>query len=98
MSSQALAIAARAHKESQKPRGLTRGLGPTMRAAMAPASRTIVVFDLGGVLIDWNPRHLYIGGGNAKHLKGELPANVTITANIAGLLGGIALWHDPKKS
>ena len=29
-----------------------------MRAAMAP-SPTIAVFDLGGVLIDWNPRHLY---------------------------------------
>jgi polyphosphate glucokinase len=50
------------------------------------------------VLPIWNPRHLYVGGGNAKHLKAELPPNVTITANIAGLLGGIALWHDPKKS
>ena len=26
---------------------------------MAKAARDIVVFDLGGVLIDWNPRHLY---------------------------------------
>ncbi len=26
---------------------------------MASAGRSIVVFDLGGVLIDWNPRHLY---------------------------------------
>jgi 2-haloacid dehalogenase len=26
---------------------------------MAKAGRSIVVFDLGGVLIDWNPRHLY---------------------------------------
>lgn len=26
---------------------------------MAKASRGVVVFDLGGVLIDWNPRHLY---------------------------------------
>jgi len=26
---------------------------------MTEASRNIVVFDLGGVLIDWNPRHLY---------------------------------------
>jgi polyphosphate glucokinase len=43
----------------------------------------------------WNPRRLYIGGGNAKHLKGELPEIVTITSNIAGLMGGIALWHDP---
>jgi len=24
-----------------------------------PAGRSVVVFDLGGVLIDWNPRHLY---------------------------------------
>ena len=46
----------------------------------------------------WNPRHLDIGGGNAKHLKGELPEGVTITSNLAGLLGGIALWHDPKPS
>jgi 2-haloacid dehalogenase len=29
-----------------------------MRAAMNP-SPSIAVFDLGGVLIDWNPRHLY---------------------------------------
>ena len=25
----------------------------------APAQRSIVIFDLGGVLIDWDPRHLY---------------------------------------
>jgi 2-haloacid dehalogenase len=30
----------------------------TMLAAPAP-QRSVVVFDLGGVLIDWNPRHLY---------------------------------------
>ena len=42
----------------------------------------------------WNPRRVYLGGGNAKHLSIELPANVTITSNIAGLTGGIELWHD----
>jgi polyphosphate glucokinase len=46
------------------------------------------------VLPVWNPRHLYLGGGNAKHLTIELPAQVTITSNLAGLLGGIVLWHD----
>jgi len=46
------------------------------------------------VLPIWNPRRLYLGGGNAKHLHIELPDNVAITPNIAGLLGGIALWHD----
>ncbi len=38
---------------------------------------------------------LYIGGGNAVHIKGDLPANVTIVANEAGITGGIALWCDP---
>jgi polyphosphate glucokinase len=46
------------------------------------------------VLPIWNPRRLYLGGGNAKHLRIDLPPNVSITPNIAGLLGGIALWHD----
>lgn len=48
------------------------------------------------VLPIFNPRKLYIGGGNAKKLKIELPENVVITENVAGLLGGIALWHDTK--
>ncbi len=48
------------------------------------------------VLPIWNPRKLYLGGGNAKKLKIELPSNVAITSNVAGLLGGIALWHDRK--
>ncbi len=30
-----------------------------MSATTAPAPAEAVVFDLGGVLIDWNPRHLY---------------------------------------
>src|SRR5215468_11793706 len=46
------------------------------------------------VLPIWNPRHLYLGGGNAKHLRIELPPGVTVVANVAGLLGGIALWRD----
>jgi polyphosphate glucokinase len=48
------------------------------------------------VLPIFNPRRLYLGGGNAKHLTIELPPEVQLVANIAGLLGGIALWrgHD----
>jgi polyphosphate glucokinase len=43
----------------------------------------------------WNPRRIYVGGGNAKHLRLNLPAHVRITDNVAGLLGGIALWDAP---
>jgi polyphosphate glucokinase len=38
--------------------------------------------------------HLYIGGGNAKKVTIKLPSNVAIISNVAGLLGGIALWAD----
>jgi len=44
----------------------------------------------------WNPRKIYIGGGNAKHLKIRLPRNVTCVPNLAGLLGGIVLWGGPR--
>lgn len=40
----------------------------------------------------FNPAVIYIGGGNAEKLKGELPANVRRVENVAGLLGGIKLW------
>jgi len=46
------------------------------------------------ILPVWNPDHLYLGGGNAKHLTIKLPPSTTITPNIAGLMGGIVLWHD----
>lgn len=42
----------------------------------------------------FNYRKLYIGGGNTKHLETtELPPNVTVVENVAGLLGGIRLWR-----
>jgi polyphosphate glucokinase len=35
---------------------------------------------------------LYIGGGNARHMKAPLPANVQLVANSAGITGGVRLW------
>ena len=46
--------------------------------------RTVVCFD-----------HLYIGGGNAKAIKFQLPSDVSTVSNIDGLTGGIALWREP---
>ena len=43
----------------------------------------------------FNPDVIYLGGGNATKLTGELPEGVKVVENIAGLLGGIALWKDP---
>jgi polyphosphate glucokinase len=42
----------------------------------------------------FNFRKLYIGGGNVKYLdKKGLPVDVVVVDNVAGLLGGIRLWH-----
>ena len=42
----------------------------------------------------FNYDRLYIGGGNAEKIRGGLPNNVKVVPNVAGLLGGIALWRD----
>lgn len=38
--------------------------------------------------------HLYIGGGNARHVAGALDDRVSIIDANAGLLGGIRLWDQ----
>ena len=40
----------------------------------------------------FNYRLLYLGGGNARKINFDLPANVRVVPNIAGILGGIRLW------
>lgn len=42
----------------------------------------------------FNPRKIYVGGGNARLLDIPFAENVRITENVAGLLGGFALWKD----
>ena len=40
----------------------------------------------------FNYDQLYIGGGNAEHIKGDLPANVRLFSNVEGMTGGARLW------
>jgi polyphosphate glucokinase len=44
----------------------------------------------------FNPAVIYVGGGNAERLTVSLPANVRRVSNVAGLLGGIALWRHTQ--
>ena len=44
----------------------------------------------------FNYRVLYLGGGNAKEIDFPLPENVKIVENVAGLLGGVRLWAQPR--
>jgi polyphosphate glucokinase len=38
--------------------------------------------------------HLYLGGGNAKHIAFELTPDVTIIDNQDGIVGGVHAWKD----
>jgi polyphosphate glucokinase len=44
-----------------------------------------------------NYDHIYIGGGNTRHIRIKLPANARIVSNNAGIKGGAGLWHRPGK-
>jgi polyphosphate glucokinase len=46
------------------------------------AFRTLLNFDA-----------LYVGGGNARHVKLNLPADVKLVSNDDGLTGGVKLWR-----
>ncbi|HUU32962.1 MAG TPA: hypothetical protein VMW48_02805, partial [Vicinamibacterales bacterium] len=47
-------------------------------------TRALFVFD-----------HLYIGGGNARHVRLALDDDTTIISNDNGVKGGVALWIGP---
>lgn len=52
----------------------------------------LVMEAIGDLQRTFNYDRLYIGGGNARLLDGNLPPNVKIVSNMEGLLGGIKLW------
>lgn len=38
--------------------------------------------------------HLFVGGGNSRHVGRDLPADVSLVDNRAGIRGGAWLWRD----
>jgi polyphosphate glucokinase len=40
---------------------------------------------------------LYVGGGNAKHLKVDLGEKATLVGNTGAILGGLRLWDAPRR-
>lgn len=55
------------------------------------SKRVLKVVHLLYVLLHYD--RLYIGGGNARHIVVDLPENVKIVSNDAGIEGGGALWR-----
>ena len=44
----------------------------------------------------FNYDRLHIGGGNAEHIKPDLPPNVSLFDNVDGMTGGLRLWDDEQ--
>lgn len=42
----------------------------------------------------FNYDRLHIGGGNAEHIRIDLPDNVSLFENVEGMTGGIRLWES----
>ena len=45
-----------------------------------------------------NPDKVYIGGGNARHVRFKLGPHTRIVSNDAGILGGIVLWRQAERA
>ncbi|HLI44214.1 MAG TPA: ROK family protein [Acidimicrobiales bacterium] len=54
-------------------------------------SRVLKAIDNFSALVNYD--RLWLGGGNARHMAGHVPAEITIVDNVAGILGGIKLWE-----
>jgi polyphosphate glucokinase len=67
--------------EGLRKRGTARWNRDVMRAI--ETLRALVDFD-----------HLYIGGGNARRLTIDLPPDVSVVSNDAGIWGGVQLWNQ----
>jgi polyphosphate glucokinase len=71
-------------------------LGDAARRLVGPTvwnRRVRDALDVLGSLL--HPDQVLIGGGNARHLLGDLPPNATVITQDAGLVGGVRLWRTP---
>jgi polyphosphate glucokinase len=87
-----------AHHPFRKGRTYEESLG---KAALHKVSKKQWNKRLGKAILQlrglFNFDRLYIGGGNAKKVSLKLPPWAEIVPNVAGLWGGIALWHEWKR-
>lgn len=54
--------------------------------------RVLHMIDVVSELLNYDV--LFLGGGNAAHVNADLPKNVLVASNDAGITGGIRLWDD----
>ena len=85
-----------AHHPLRKGRTYEEYVSDSQRRAIGNrkwSKRVLMVLDQ--IQKTFNPTIVYLGGGNSSKLKlkTKLPEGVRVVENVAGLLGGIALWR-----
>ncbi|WP_240655927.1 ROK family protein [Paraburkholderia phosphatilytica] len=83
-----------AHHPVSKNRAYDEYIGNEARAKAGNKrwnKRVEKIIDILHSLVNYDK--LWIGGGNAARLTFELPANVAVVSNDAGIEGGAKLWH-----
>lgn len=45
----------------------------------------------------FNPDIIHLGGGNAEHIRTDLPLNVRHFSNVDGMTGGVRIWMDDAR-
>ena len=84
-----------AHHPIHKDASYNDYIGDVARRAHSPKKwnhRIIKTIEIVHSLLHYDI--LYIGGGNAVHIDADLPENVRIASNDAGITGGIRLWDE----
>ena len=82
-----------AHHPIRKGKTYNDYVGKAARAALGAKKwnrRVLKLVETVNALLHYDT--LYIGGGNAAHLRIKLPDNVRVASNDAGITGGIHLW------
>ncbi len=82
-----------AHHPFRKGETYNEQLGEAARKRVGPKKWNKRVQEgLANLRVLLNPDHVYLGGGNSKHLTFALDPDTTVVDNAAGILGGIKLW------
>jgi polyphosphate glucokinase len=84
-----------AHHPLHKDKSYNDYLGEVAKRAISRKKwnkRVLETIDVVSELLNYDV--LFLGGGNAAHINAELPKNVLIASNDAGITGGIRLWDD----
>jgi polyphosphate glucokinase len=86
-----------AHQPFRKGETYNEQLGEVALKRIGPRRwrrRVMVALENFRVLTNFD--HCYLGGGNSRHLRGNVEEPYSVIDNLAGIIGGVRLWDDTR--